>query len=231
MRGIVAALAVAWVLGSALGAPVQLSQAAEKALCPVCRVMEGADEEEAVHATREFGGTRYGFCSDECAKAFDADPAAFVPPVFPRLAPELAVTTLTGDSLRWSALRGRVVLVDFWATWCAPCRKSMPELQALHDEYGERGFTVLGISIDEGDPKKVRKFIESNRITYPIAIDSADRPAWARFHVKSIPAAFLVDAEGRIIAQWTGVSTDTQEVEEKLGGLLGSKTYERPQGG
>ena len=82
------------------------------------------------------------------------------------------------------------MLLDFWATWCVPCKKSMPELQALHDKYAARGFRVVGISIDEGGASKVKKYVKSKKLTYPIAVDSEKSPAWEAFRVKAVPAAF-----------------------------------------
>jgi peroxiredoxin len=193
---------------------------AERALCLVCKVKEGATDAEEVRAVREHEGARYGFCSSRCAQEFEGDPLAFIPPTFPRAAPELRLAALDGDSISWERLKGKVVLVDFWATWCPPCRKSMPELQALYDRYADRGFTVLGVSIDEGGPARVRKFVAGRRIRYPIALDHPERPAWERFRVKAVPAAFLVDQEGRIVAQWTGAPADVRELEGMLGPLL-----------
>jgi len=192
----------------------------EKAVCMVCKVKHGEAAEEEVKAWRTHEGVRYGFCSESCAKEFEADPAAYLPPLFPRPAPELTLTALHGGELSWQSLQGKVVLVDFWATWCAPCRKSMPRLQALHDRYAARGFTVLGVSIDAAkDTAKVRKFAASKKITYPIAIDSEQGSAWERFAVKAVPAAFLVDAQGKIVAQWTG-APDEAELEKRLAGML-----------
>ena len=202
-------------------ASVPPAPAAERSVCPVCRVMEGEDETEDVRATRAHEGVSYGFCSEKCARAFDADPAAFVPPTLPRLAPELALADLEGRPLTWESLAGRVVLVDFWATWCAPCRKSMPELQALHARFAGRGFTVVGVSIDEAkDARKVKKFVAAKGITYPVALDGAQASAWERFRVKAVPAAFLVDRDGRIVAQWTGTSTDAAALERMLETML-----------
>lgn len=216
------------VAGSVLGlvlivslmASPLLVAADEKALCLVCKVKEGATELEEVKAVRTYEDVRYGFCSEPCAKEFESDPLAYVPTAFPRPAPDLALTDIKKNSLSWESFKGKVVLIDFWATWCKPCRKSMPELQALHDKYAGQGFSVIGVSIDEGDPEKVKKFVASKKITYPIAIDSDKEPAWDRYRVKAIPAAFLVDQEGRIVAQWTGVPADVKEVEEKLSSLL-----------
>jgi len=193
---------------------------AEKALCPVCHVMEGASNVETVRAERTHEGARYTFCSEKCAGKFVADPAAYLPTVFPRPAPALPPFDLNGKAISWESLQGKIVLVDFWATWCAPCRKAMPGLQALHEEYADSGFVVLGISIDDGDPENVKKYVTSKKITYPIALDDGKAPAWQRFRVKALPAAYLVDAEGRIVAQWTGAAAEPKDVEKKLRELL-----------
>jgi thiol-disulfide isomerase/thioredoxin len=206
------------LLAAAIGA-VPRASFAEKALCLVCKVKEGATKMEKVEASRTYQGVRYGFCSEDCAEEFDADPIAFLPPKFPRPAPAMSLSDLQGNSLR-ASLRGKVVLVDFWATWCAPCQKSMPELQAIHDKYASRGFSVVGVSIDEDGDAKVKKFIAKKKITYPIAIDSKKAPTWEKYRVKSVPAAFLVDRDGRIVAQWTGIPPKAREIERELSALL-----------
>lgn len=195
-------------------------EAGEKAICHVCRVKAGEAEPEEAKAFRTREGVRFGFCSEKCAQEFDADPAAYVPPTLPRTAPEFRLTTLEGEQLDGKSLRGQVVLLDFWATWCVPCRKSMPALQALHDRYAERGFRVVGVSIDEGGAGPVKKFVRSKKIRYPIAIDAKTSPAWEAFRVKAVPAAFLVDAQGRIVSQWTGAAADIDELEDKVKTLL-----------
>jgi thiol-disulfide isomerase/thioredoxin len=218
----VLAAAITVVVGG-MGATATTA-AEEKQLCLVCKVKEGATQPEVVMAWRTHDGVRHGFCAEECARQFDADPAAYLPPSFPRPAPELIATDLKGKPMSWKNHEGKVVLVDFWATWCAPCRKSMPELQSLHDKYSSRGFTVVGVSIDEGKAaSKVKKFVTSKKISYPIAIDSEDDPTWERFRVKAVPAAFLIDQEGRVVAQWTGIPANPRELEEKLASLLAAE--------
>lgn len=219
MKRMVGTLAVVLLLTSGL-APLTVNAAPEKALCLVCKVTEGATEEEPVKAVRTYEGKEYFFCSEKCAKAFTADPAAYVPPTFPRSAPAFDLKDLSGKTVSNASLKGQVVLVDFWATWCAPCRKSMPELQALHKKYAERGFSVVGVSIDEGGPSKVKKFVSSMKITYPIAMDSEKAPAWDAFMVKAVPAAYLLDREGQIVAQWTGAPPTGKELETKIEELL-----------
>lgn len=200
--------------------PAFAADAPEEALCHVCRVMSGEAHEEKVRATRTHEGVVYGFCSADCAKQFDLDPVAFVPPVFPRPAPEFELVSLAGDTLSLERLRGGVALVDFWATWCVPCRKSMPELSAVQEKWAERGFTVVGISIDEDREKHVNEFLEKTPVTYPIAIDDKADPAWADYLVKAVPAAFLIDREGRIVAQWTGRTVDVGQLEARLAEML-----------
>jgi peroxiredoxin/YHS domain-containing protein len=199
--------------GEALAAP-------QKAVCLVCKVTGGETEEEEVKAVRTWQGKEYGFCSEKCAATFAADPAAYVPSDSPWDAPSFRVNDLNGKPITSADLKGKVVLLDFWATWCAPCRKSMPELQALHEKYSDRGFTVLGVSIDEGGPAKVKKLVRAKKFTYPIAMDSKQSPAWEAFRVKAVPAAFLIDQNGQVVAQWTGAPASGKDVEAKLETLL-----------
>jgi peroxiredoxin len=184
--------------------PDSSTAAPTHATCPVCAVKEGHNEKEKVKATSVYDGRTYYLCSAACKKAFDADPASYAEPLLPRPAPAFRAATLAGDSVSNERLRGKVVLLDFWATWCAPCVKSMPELQKLSDDYGQRGLVVLGLSTDEAGEKKVRSFVTSKGIRYPIALDDGEPPAWLSYRVVALPAAFLIDRQGRIVRQWTG---------------------------
>ena len=219
MKNLIATLLV--VSGLLAGPALRHAVAAPThAACLVCVVTKGEAEEEPVKAVRAYEGKEYGFCSVQCAKTFDADPAAYLPPEFPRAAPAFSLRDLSGKTISNETLKGRVVLLDFWATWCMPCRKSMPELQALHAKYAGKGLSVVGVSIDEGGPAKVKKFVTSKKFSYPIAIDSAKAPAWDAFRVKAVPAAYLIDREGKIVAQWLGAPASSKELETKLGELL-----------
>ena len=208
------------LVAGVLALPGAAAAAPAKGTCLVCKVTNGEAEEEPIRAHRTHEGREYDFCSEKCARAFTADPAAYVPPDFPRPAPAFSLVGLDGAPLSAKALVGKVVLLDFWATWCVPCRKSMPELQALHEKYASRGFVVVGVSIDEGGDAKVRKFVAAKKLTYPIAVDAAKDPAWEAFHVKAVPAAYLLDREGKIVAQWTGAPADAKDLEARLESML-----------
>ena len=214
MYGVVLYLAVLLFSTSSLQA--KENGIPDKALCSVC-VLRGEGEEEKVKAHTEHDGEVYYFCSKGCKKAFDQDPAAYIPPQFPRPAPQFSVESLTGESVDLANYEGKLVLLDFWATWCKPCVEAMPELQRLHDSYSEKGLIVLGVSIDEGKDriKKIRKFVDKVGVSYPILSDAKSTPAWHTFKVKAIPALFLIDQDNKIVAQWLG-GADVLSVENEI---------------
>ncbi len=111
---------------------------------------------------------------------------------------DFTLTDLHGDPWTLKALRGKVVLVNFWATWCPPCRKEMPDLEALHDRFKGQGLVILAIS-DE-DASKVAPFIADHKFTYPILLDPG-RKVNQLFVVQGIPKTFIYDREGRLAAQ------------------------------
>ncbi len=111
--------------------------------------------------------------------------------------PQFAVTSLEGAAITDDTLRGKVVLVNFWATWCPPCRVEMPLLQAMADRHRDAGLVVLGLSRDLGPPDDVRQFLATRGITYPVAI--VGRDAELQFGgIRGYPTSFLLDRTGRI---------------------------------
>jgi thiol-disulfide isomerase/thioredoxin len=111
-------------------------------------------------------------------------------------APEVVIQTLDGESLDLRQLRGEVVVVNFWASWCAPCRWEMPALQNLHEAFGSKGLTVLGVSID-ARPSDAVEYATEKGISYPIAV--ADATVRAAFGgLRGVPTTFLIDREGVI---------------------------------
>ena len=111
--------------------------------------------------------------------------------------------TLDGQFITLETLKGKVVLVNAWATWCPPCVMEMPGFQRVYEEYKDQGFTVLGISRDQGSPDLVRAFLRQNKITYPVAM--AWQPSLDAFEVSSLPTSFLLGRDGRIKHRVEGI--------------------------
>lgn len=109
--------------------------------------------------------------------------------------PAWSAATLDGQRLASDSLRGQVLLVNFWATWCLPCRAEMPALQQMHERHRDRGFSLIGLSVDREGPDVVRRFVQERGITYPIAIvGRAEEDAFGG--VRGYPMSFLVDRKG-----------------------------------
>jgi peroxiredoxin len=120
---------------------------------------------------------------------------------------DFTLTDLQGKSWHLQDLHGKVVLLNFWATWCPPCRKEMPDLQALYDKYKDQGFVVLAIS-DE-DSAKVAPFIAEKKIGYPVMLDPGGK-VHELFEVEGIPKSFVYDREGKMVAQSIDMRTRGQ---------------------
>jgi len=120
---------------------------------------------------------------------------------------DFELTDLSGKTWSLKSLKGKVVLVNFWATWCPPCRKELPDLQGLFDKYKEQGLVVLAIS-DE-DKAKVQPFVEDRKITYPILLDSG-RKVEESLGVEGIPKTFIYDREGKLVARAIDMRTRNQ---------------------
>lgn len=147
------------------------------------------------------------------------------PPEIGKPAPDYRTTALAGDSVSLQQSRGRVVLLNVWATWCHPCREEIPVLQALHERYASRGLELVGVSVDaRGEEDTIREFATDFRMTYPLWLDPDER-IQATFFAIGVPATFLIDREGTL--RWRHVgpvrANDTTLVRE-LERALGSST-------
>jgi cytochrome c biogenesis protein CcmG/thiol:disulfide interchange protein DsbE len=120
-------------------------------------------------------------------------------------APDFRLPDLDGKEVRLSSYKGKVVMVNFWATWCPPCRAEIPDFIELQRELGPKGLAILGISFDQGGPGTVRAFAQQQRINYQMLM-GAPEVARAYGGVQNIPTTFLLDKEGRIVASRTGVA-------------------------
>ena len=132
-------------------------------------------------------------------------------------APDFSLQDLDGKPLDLASYRGKVVLLDFWATWCTPCREEIPHFVEWQDKYREQGLQVIGISMDEG-PKPVRNFYREFKMNYPVAVGT-EKLATAYGGVLGLPITFLIDRDGKIAAKFVG-AVDMNSVEQQMKSLL-----------
>ena len=118
-----------------------------------------------------------------------------------RQAPEFTLESVYGEPITLSDLDGQVRLIDFWATWCAPCREEVPMFKELYATYGPQGFTIVAIAAEGADA--IREYVKSNGIEYPNLVDT-DEVVTELYKVPALPSAYLVDREGRIVEEFVG---------------------------
>lgn len=137
-----------------------------------------------------------------------------------QLPPQCAATLAgSAEKLDISSYKGKVVLIDFWATWCPPCKKSMPFLNGLRNERLKDGFEIIAINVDE-DSEEVKQFLSNNPVDYKMAFDpKGDCPA--KFEVKAMPSSYLVDRTGKIRKVHLGFRDEDQAtIREQVSALL-----------
>ena len=134
--------------------------------------------------------------------------------------PDFQEKDLDGKPLSISRFKGKVLLVDFWATWCGPCRVELPNVIATYQKHHKKGFEILGISLDQ-DEQAMKKFLASNKMTWPQYFDGLgwQNKLAARYGVNSIPATYLLDAQGKIIAR----DLRGDDLEKAVAAALGKK--------
>ncbi|MBI3368671.1 MAG: TlpA family protein disulfide reductase [Burkholderiales bacterium] len=111
-------------------------------------------------------------------------------------APDFTLRALDGPNLHLAEQRGRVVLVNFWASWCGPCRQEMPQLNKLHDKYRSAGLVMLGVNIDD-DPRSAAELARRYDIRFPVLLDT-DKAVVKRYDLGAMPATVLIDRDGRV---------------------------------
>lgn len=133
-------------------------------------------------------------------------------------APDFTLSDISGASHTFSSYQGKVVLVDFWATWCPPCRAEIPHLKKLHDAYKSQGLVILGVGLDK--KTSISKFVLSNSVNYTVLVDESNITG-GLFNVRGIPRTIIVDKKGRIAFDHTGFSPGMEkELETEIKTLL-----------
>jgi len=154
--------------------------------------------------------------------------ALFIPhcakkPKEPASAPDFTLQTVEGQEVTLSGLRGKVVLLDFWATWCGPCKESIPHLTQLYKNYQDKGFELIGMSLDKsGEMEMVRRFVKSMDIPYPIIMTPED--VARNYKITGIPTTVLIDKEGKVREKIVGFnSTIGQQIVLRVEELIAEK--------
>lgn len=125
--------------------------------------------------------------------------------VGPKPVPELTLETMDGRSINLAQQDGRVLIINFWATWCAPCRKEIPDLKALHSDLNEEGLTVIGIALDRKGREVVKPYVQNQDINYPIVVDAEGVSEAELGPIHGLPTTLVVNAEGQITKRVIGI--------------------------
>ena len=134
-------------------------------------------------------------------------------------APSFSLPTAAGEAIALDKLKGRVVYVDFWASWCGPCRRSYPWMNEMQQRYGARGFTIVGVNVDKRRPDAER-FLQQTPATFSIVYDEAGKTPEA-YAVKGMPSSYLIDAAGKVVAVESGFRDEQKTaLEEQIRALL-----------
>lgn len=139
-----------------------------------------------------------------------------------RLAPDFELKDLAGRAVRLSGFRGKVVLLDFWATYCGPCHDSIPEFQRLYERFRDRGLEVVGVSMD-AYPGEVAGYARSLKMGYIVLLDPENRTR-GPFEVRGLPMTLLLDRSGAVRKKWLGADSEGyKEIERDIEAVLNEK--------
>jgi len=136
-------------------------------------------------------------------------------------APQVSYTSLSGQQADTASLKGKVVLVNFWATSCSGCVEEMPEIKKLHQQYGARGLQIMAVAMSYDPPNYVQAFVQQNQLPFFVALDGQGSIAKAFGDIQLAPTTFLIDKQGNILKRYVGVM-DFKEVHQILNQQLGA---------
>jgi peroxiredoxin len=144
--------------------------------------------------------------------------AVLVPANDRKAAPNFLLKDGSGKTAELTDYRGKVVLLDFWATWCAGCKQEIPYFSGFQRTYGSRGFAVVGVSLDEAGWKVIKPFLANSNVSYRMLL--GDDLTAQKYGIKSLPDTFLIDRQGRIAAAYTNGLVDRNDVEANIRAIL-----------
>jgi len=135
-------------------------------------------------------------------------------------APDFTVRNLKGNRVQLADHKGKVVILNLWATWCGPCRVEMPGMENLYRRYRSQGLEILAVSLDKGSSDKVQTFADEYRLSFPVLLDS-DEQVESRYHALTIPTTYVIDKKGMIVAEVDGAKHwESEETFEAIEYLL-----------
>jgi peroxiredoxin len=143
-----------------------------------------------------------------------------------KAAPQFALKDSSGNTIRLKNYRGRVVVLDFRATWCAGCKKEIPWFSEFQRAYGAQGLAVVGVSMDEGGWNAVKPFLAETHVPYRMLL--GDDPTAQQYGIQNLPDTFLIDRQGRVAAAYMGGLVDKDDVEANIKALLSRRSHPNP---
>ncbi len=136
------------------------------------------------------------------------------------MAPNFTLEDLQHQSLSLESFRGKAILLNFWATWCGPCQMEMPSLESLYEKYRNRGFVVLGVSVDEEGWSAIQDFLKQVQISFPIVNDK-NQDVSELYQTYRVPETYLIDSHGKIVSKFVGPQDYNREFFfKKVEGIL-----------